>query len=50
MDVRGEGGYVPAPGATHAGGAYRLLSGSHTDDLPPRPEALKPRRKAKDPG
>ena len=50
LDVKGEGGYVAAPGATHAGGTYRLVSGSLADDLPPWPEALKPRLKAKEPG
>lgn len=50
VDVKGEGGYVAAPGATHAGGTYRLVSGSLADDLPPWPEALKPRLKAKEPG
>jgi len=50
VDVRGEGGYIAAPGATHAGGTYRLLSGSLTDEPPSLPEALKPRLKAKEPG
>ena len=50
VDVRGEGGYAAAPGATHMGGTYLLLSGSLTDDLPPWPEALMPRLKAKDAG
>ncbi|MEI4486374.1 AAA family ATPase [Frigidibacter sp. MR17.14] len=50
VDVRGEGGYIAAPGATHAGGSYRLLSGSLVDDPLALPEALKPRRKAKEPG
>lgn len=50
VDVRGEGGYIAAPGATHAGGTYRLLSGSLTVDPPALPEALKPRLKAKEPG
>lgn len=50
MDVRAEGGYVAAPGAAHAGGSYRVVCGSLTDDLPPWPEALKPRLKAKETG
>lgn len=50
VDVRGEGGYVAAPGATHEGGTYRLVSGSLTDDMQPWPEALMPRLKAKDTG
>lgn len=40
IDTRAAGGYVAAPGAVSAKGAYRLLSGSLTDDLPPWPEAL----------
>jgi len=50
VDVRGEGGYVAAPGATHKGGTYCLLSGSLTDDMKLWPEALMPRLKAKEAG
>lgn len=40
VDVRAEGGFVVAAGAVNGMGAYRLLSGSLKDDLPPWPEAL----------
>ena len=46
LDVRGEGGYVIAPGATHEGGTYRLLKGTLTDPLPDWPKTLRPHQKA----
>lgn len=42
VDVRAEGGFVVAAGAVNGKGAYRLLSGGLTTDLPPWPEALMP--------
>ena len=46
VDVRGEGGYVIAPGAVNGKGAYRLVRGSLSDPLPEWPEDLRPRRVA----
>lgn len=48
LDVRGEGGYVAAPGATHEGGSYSILKGGLTNPVPDWPEALRPRQRAKD--
>lgn len=45
LDVRGEGGYVAAPGAVNGRGAYRLLQGSLDDPLPDLPDALHPARR-----
>ena len=50
LDVRGEGGYVAAPGATHEGGSFSLVSGSLGDPLPDWPETLRPRLKAQEEG
>ncbi|APG48467.1 AAA family ATPase [Phaeobacter porticola] len=50
VDVRGEGGFVIAPGAINDKGAYALTSGSLSDDLTDWPEALLPRPKVVDHG
>lgn len=50
LDVRGEGGYVAAPGAVNGKDVYKVLNGSLTDDLPPWPDALPVKRKAVDAG
>ncbi|SEL86978.1 Primase C terminal 2 (PriCT-2) [Roseovarius azorensis] len=50
LDVRGEGGFVVAPGAVNGKGSYRLLSGSLTAKLPPWPDDLPIKRKAVDAG
>lgn len=41
VDVRGQGGYVIAPGATNGRGCYRHLGGALTGDLPIWPDALR---------
>ena len=40
VDVRGQGGFVIAPGASSGRGFYRLLGGALTGDLPSWPDAL----------
>ena len=58
VDIRGEGGYVAAPGAVTPKGEYRFIQGSlalladcrEFHILPPLPDALTPRRTAKDKG
>jgi hypothetical protein len=51
VDVRAEGGFVVAAGAVNGKGAYHLLSGSLTDDLPLWPEALRaPSRQPREAG
>jgi hypothetical protein len=42
VDVRGQGGFVIAPGASNGRGRYRLLCGTLTGDLPDWPDALRP--------
>jgi KaiC/GvpD/RAD55 family RecA-like ATPase len=39
VDVRGQGGFVIAPGASHGRGRYRLLEGALAGDLPDWPDA-----------
>ncbi|WP_287012191.1 bifunctional DNA primase/polymerase [Actibacterium sp.] len=50
MDVRGEGGFVVAPGAVNGKGTYRLVSGALGEALPDWPDRLQPRRRAVEPG
>lgn len=50
LDVRGEGGFVVAPGAIIANGDYKPLSGRLKRDLPKWPEALPIRKRPSEPG
>lgn len=50
LDVKGDGGYVLAPGAVTAKGAYTVVKGALTAKMPGWPEALPIRRKAAEPG
>lgn len=50
LDVRGEGGFVVAPGAINSKGVYLSLSGSLTRELPAWPETLPIRKRPSKPG
>lgn len=49
IDVKGDGGYVLAPGAVTAKGAYTVQKGALTAKMPGWPETLPIRRKAASP-